>query len=79
MDESKVRKIYLTEQMHKQLSGGYLSIVKWGESYEVVPRKVADKISERDELIVIPLNVSDDTSVEDDAYADYEIPDDLMW
>jgi uncharacterized protein YaiL (DUF2058 family) len=46
----------------------------------VVPKAVADKIHQRDARYVIVSNtVSAETAAEDDPYADYKIPDDLMW
>jgi len=46
----------------------------------VVPEKVARKIMERDESAVISLHDRQQDDVgEDDPYAGYEIPDDLMW
>ncbi len=51
--------------------------------YEIVPRAVAKKIAERDAACVVLLNsretAADDAPAEDDPYAGYEVPDDLMW
>ncbi len=80
VDGSKVKKIYLSEPMHQQLSRGRLAIVRLGETYEVVAAPVADKISLRSDDIVVHRN--DSASIEedsDDPYSDYQIPDDLMW
>lgn len=79
-DGSKIKKILVTQTMLDQLSNGRLAIVKFEERYEVVPKAVADKIRQRDERYVIVSNtVSAATAAEDDPYADYQIPDDLMW
>jgi uncharacterized protein YaiL (DUF2058 family) len=80
VDGSKVKKIYLPELMHQQLSRGRLAIVRFADGYEVVATPIADKISLRSDDIVIHQSESmaaDDDS--DDPYADYQIPDDLMW
>ncbi|WP_028114745.1 DUF2058 domain-containing protein [Ferrimonas kyonanensis] len=76
----KITKIYVTKAQQQQLIANQLAIVVKGDSYELVPTKVADKINQRDPSIVIELPKSDSSEVaEDDPYADYQIPDDLMW
>jgi hypothetical protein len=54
--------------------------VRLDDSYELVPMVVADKIRQRDESYVI-VSQQPQASVDeaDDPYADYKIPDDLMW
>ncbi|MEE9411673.1 MAG: DUF2058 domain-containing protein [Methylococcales bacterium] len=80
-DNNIVKKIYISETIREQLGKGQLAIVKLDEKYEVVPAIIAKKISERNRNYVIVLNESTDSSDidENDAYADYQIPDDLMW
>ena len=80
VDGKKIKKLYVTDLLQNQLSKGLIAIVKLGESYELVPQIVADKIAQRDEATVLLLNSkSADVVEEDDPYADYQIPDDLMW
>ncbi|MDX2350229.1 MAG: DUF2058 family protein, partial [Porticoccus sp.] len=65
---------------HNQLSKGLIAVVRLNDQYELVPAVVADKISQRDESIVLVQNQANkDDSGEDDYYADFKIPDDLMW
>lgn len=75
-----IKKIRVSPKVQQQVIRGLLAIVKLGEGYELVPRIVADKISQRDAAAVVAINtkiaVQDD---EDDPYKDYVIPDDLMW
>lgn len=79
-DANVVKRIYVSEQVHKHLSAGRLAIAKLGESYELVPVPVAEKIRQRDAQCIIMCEVSDEQEpAEDDPYADYKIPDDLMW
>ena len=50
------------------------------DNYEIVAEGVARKIMERDESAVVVLHDrKQDEAGEDDPYAGYEIPDDLMW
>jgi uncharacterized protein YaiL (DUF2058 family) len=79
-DGKKIKKIYVTNLLHTQLSKGLIAIVLLDGQYELVPAAVADKISQRDGNIVFMQTRSNtDVIDEDDPYADYQIPDDLMW
>ena len=78
-DGSLVKKLYVSEAQQKQLSNGRLCIVKLDEGYELIPTSVAEKIQQRDETTQILSNQPTETPDEDDPYADYEVPDDLMW
>ena len=81
-DNNKIKTLYVSKTMREQIIRGRLAIVKLGENYEVVSSDVAKKISLRDADIVIVHNEQGvDTVVDtkDDPYADFQIPDDLMW
>lgn len=78
--DKKIKKIYVTDTVADQLARGRLAVVLLNDSYEVVAEGVARKIMERDESAVIALHERDaDDQGDDDPYAGYEIPDDLMW
>ena len=80
-DDNKVKTLYVTEAMRDLIIKGRLAVVKFGAGYEVVATEVANKIADRDAAIVI-VNYQQSTeavAVEDDPYANYQIPDDLMW
>jgi len=78
VDNKKIKKMFLSKELQDQLARGCLAIVRLDKKYELVPSVVAEKIRTRDEDIVILMNeqVNDE---ENDPYADYKIPDDLMW
>ena len=78
-DGTKIKKILVTDEMLNQLSNGRLAIVKFDEQYSVVPKSVAEKIKLRDASYVIVSNVLQQTDDAGDPYAEYKIPDDLMW
>ena len=82
-DGKTIKKILVNQAISDQISRGLLSIVRLAEAYEVVPRPVADKIRERDETTVVIYNQKIDATGTDkddeDYYAQFEIPDDLMW
>lgn len=78
--DKKIKKIFVVEKMVDQLSRGRLAIVHVNDGYEIVAEGVARKIMERDENAVVVLHDrKTDDAGEDDPYAGYEIPDDLMW
>lgn len=80
-DGQRIKKMRVGPLVNRQLINGQLAIVKLDESYELVPRVVADKIIQRDPSFVIAINASTPQNDvdEDDPYKDYQIPDDLMW
>ena len=83
-DGTKIKKLYLTQQLQNDLVKGRLAIAKLGDSYELLPAPAAEKIMQRDAQVIVLLNRNeslgvDETEDEDDPYADYQIPDDLMW
>ena len=79
-DGKLIKKMRVSPLVLEQIARGLLAVVKLGESYELVPRIVADKIAQRDEKYVVVANTKQDNKVdEDDPYKDYVIPDDLMW
>ncbi|MGH8493723.1 MAG: DUF2058 domain-containing protein [Moraxellaceae bacterium] len=80
-DEKKIKKIYVTKAQQGQLERGQIAIVRLDEGHELVPAMVAEKIRQRDAAAVVLLNSRSVTaeSDADDPYADYKIPDDLMW
>lgn len=79
VDNKKVKKIYVTDVLHGQLSRGQLAVVTLNGQYELVPAPVAQKIADRDVSFVISLHDASQHDDEEDEYADYKIPDDLMW
>jgi hypothetical protein len=79
-DNNKVKRLYVSEAMRDQIAQGRLAIVKLGADYEVVGAEAAQKIQARDAASVIVFNEQNTTNdVVDDGYADYQVPDDLIW
>ncbi|PKF50058.1 DUF2058 domain-containing protein [Enterovibrio nigricans] len=79
-DGTLVKKIYVNKTTQDQLVNGRLAIARYMDGYAVVPGVVADKIAQRDdETIVVNNTVTEQAADEDDPYADFVVPDDLMW
>ena len=77
-DGTLVKRIPVSEIQLKQLSNGRLCIIKLDGQYELIPTLVAEKIQLRDESTQILSNQSTETPDEDDPYAAFQVPDDLM-
>lgn len=79
-DGNLIHYVYVDEASRKQLLAGILAIARFNESYVVIPSVVANKIAQRDEDTIIENKTSsEELPAEDDPYADYVVPDDLMW
>lgn len=74
-----VKTLLLTDRQRLAVVNGQLAVVKFDDAYDIVPRKVAVKIAERDETRVLVCHDDSGDIPEDDEYADYQVPDDLMW
>jgi len=85
-DNNLIKKIVVDKLTQSQLISGRLAIArllvdKNGDStYAIIPASVADKIAQRDaDSIVLNSTLSQEEQDEDDPYADFKVPDDLMW
>ncbi|MCS2146851.1 DUF2058 domain-containing protein [Scandinavium manionii] len=85
-DNNLIKKVVVDKLTQSQLISGRLAIArlvvdKNGDStYAIIPASVADKIAQRDaDSIVLNSALSQEEQDEDDPYADFKVPDDLMW
>lgn len=78
-DGKLVKRLYVSKRQHDELSRGLLAIACQDEQYFLVPAAVAEKIQQRQSDSIVVLNVKQQQVDEDDPYADFKIPDDLMW
>lgn len=79
VDGKLVKKLYVSSKLHDELSRGLVAIARLAEQYLLVPTQVAEKVMQRDASSIVLLNTKQQQPDEDDPYADYQIPDDLMW
>lgn len=81
IDETKVKKLYINQQIYNALVSGSLVIAKDGDRYAFLPKALADRINSKLEGFIIVNNSQTNEAVtdEEDPYAAYVIPDDLMW
>ncbi len=73
----KVHRLYVNAEMKQQLIDGKAGIARIEGRYELVPLSIAEKIKQRNEKRVVLFE--SESVTEDDEYADYQVPDDLMW
>lgn len=79
-DGALIKSLSLRSEQRKALIAGSLAIARLGDSYELIPRQVAEKIGERDQSVIIVGGAAAEPAEQlDDAYADFQVPDDLMW
>jgi len=78
-DQGKIKKLDVSNEIHKHITIGLLAIACFENTYSLIPKMVAAKIQQRLEGYIIPLNTDVPAVDEEDPYADYQIPDDLMW
>ncbi|MDP7593923.1 MAG: DUF2058 domain-containing protein [Litorilituus sp.] len=78
---NKIKKILLDDNTHKAIVNGRLALCGQDDVTYIVTRETAEKLSMLDENIVFVKNdkLVDEIPDADDPYADYQIPDDLMW
>ncbi len=76
---NKVNKLFVNADIKRQLVAGKMAIARIEGRYEVIPQETAEKIKQRNEKRVILLDSQTVEESIDSDYADYEIPDDLMW
>lgn len=53
VEQNKIKRLFVSEEMTDQLSRGQLAIVKFGAGYEIVPAKAARQIASRDQEAVV--------------------------
>jgi len=85
-DNNLIKKIAVDKTTQAQLVSGRLAIARLladnstESTYAIIPASVADKIAQRDaSSIVLNSALSQEEQDEEDPYADFKVPDDLMW
>jgi hypothetical protein len=74
-----VKKLYIDAEQQQKLTSGQLAIGYLQDRYYLIPDVIAQKIELRSPDSVIRISPEVKMVEDNDPYADYEIPDDLMW
>jgi uncharacterized protein YaiL (DUF2058 family) len=82
--DGAIRTLLIDAEQRKQLASGAIVVARLGDRYELLPRRAGDQVRERaPDLIVLDHGQpggAPATSDEDDAYyAQFKVPDDLVW
>lgn len=82
--DGAIRTMLVNDELRKKLASGALVIARLGDRYELLPRPAGDKVRERaPELIVLdhgqPGDATAGSSEDDEYYAQFKVPDDLVW
>lgn len=81
-DGGKVKSLRVSDETRGLIVRGALAVIGLEGRYELVPAEIAEKIRARaPEAVVVANAVAQTASAEqaDDPYAQYQVPDDLMW
>jgi uncharacterized protein YaiL (DUF2058 family) len=77
-DGKQLRRLYVSADQQRDLVAGQLAIVRHDDFYELVPAGIVERIGQVDPDQVVVYNREQSDEAEDE-YADYKVPDDLMW
>lgn len=83
--DGTIRTLLVDDGQRKQLAAGALVVARLGDGYALLPRAAADKVRERDAGLIVldhgqAMDAPPESTSEDDAYyAQFKVPDDLMW
>lgn len=80
-DKSTVKTLNVNKKTQRALVAGTIRLARFEGGYALIPAEAADKVNQRDSSVLIPLaGVDESISQEDqDYYAQFEVPDDLIW
>ena len=78
---NKVKRIAINEKTQHGLVNGSLAICVLNDDFYLINKEAAEKLREIDPSVLVSLHEKVEISAieEDDPYAEFAIPDDLMW
>lgn len=80
--DGTIKKLYINQSAYNALVSGSLVIAKEQDSYAILPAALASRIDGKMTGFILVNNAQQnlaETTDEEDPYAAYVIPDDLMW
>lgn len=77
-DGKALKRLYVTAEQHQQLVRGGLAIVRHDDFYELVPGAIAERLAAAQPDLVLVHN-KPEADDGDDEYAEFKVPDDLIW
>jgi len=80
VQDSKVKTLYVNDINQNALTKGRIGICQFEGQIYLVAAQAAEKVQAVDSQYVLLLNDNQPVAIdEEDPYADFQIPDDLMW
>lgn len=76
---NRIRRLAVSQSQQRDLAAGRLAIVRHRERAAIVPAAVGRRLMEKIPEQVWLVTAADEAPDPDDPYADYPVPDDLMW
>ena len=78
---NKIKKLFVDAVTHKALVNVRLALCGVEDTTYIVTTETAEKVASLDEKVILVQNtkVVDEVVSDDDPYAEFQIPDDLMW
>ena len=83
--DGAIRTLLVNDELRRRLADGTLVIANGGNGYELLPRRAAEQVRDRDAAMIVldhgqAADAPQEASSEDDAYyAQFKVPDDLVW
>lgn len=84
IDDGKIRTVLVDEKLRAQLAKGTLVIARDGDSHALLPRATGEAVAARGGVIALDHGrpapeMPAPASADDDYYARFKVPDDLIW
>lgn len=78
-DGGALKRLYVNKDQQARLVDGRLAVVRQDAFYELVPAEIAERVAARNPALVLVHNRPERKPDADDPYAEFQVPDDLMW
>lgn len=80
-DNNKIKRLFLQKETTVRLSRGDLAIVRQAGGYQIVPAEVALRVQKFNKNLVVVFHApkKDPTPDREDPYAEFQVPEDLIW
>ncbi|WP_440997491.1 DUF2058 domain-containing protein [Arhodomonas sp. SL1] len=75
--DGRIKKIHVSAEQQRDLAAGKLAIARTRGRYRLIPGEIAEQVGQAAPFLVIFR--AEPGADEDPDYADYPVPDDLMW
>ncbi|MDR3630174.1 MAG: DUF2058 domain-containing protein [Desulfocapsaceae bacterium] len=80
-DNNKIKRLFLPKAITVQLSRGDLAIVRQAGEYQIVPAEVARKVQTYNKNLIVVFHIPprEAPADQEDPYAAFQVPEDLIW